>query len=468
MESVLSELEAPDGQLKYLVKWRGYPIERCSWEPADSFNTPETLADWAKTKRAIEEGRRQPFDLIRWENHILALEEASKERKRKRVAKKRRLGLPRRPTEDVGNERRTSDVPLTGSRPDPVSQRVTKATSTLDTQPVPSLQSKPPKPAPPPILFGNASEKRPQTARKASNADPNNRFNLSTKWRYEKAKRDERAPNIDQLDLVPPSKWTPMSNANAAKIGPYKDQTTVEAETFTSTGRRPESDETESPARSWAADFRRDTRRGDETSDQAPMDADRPSRFRDSRFDTRRGDEISSWIPTEADRPDHFRDSRFDTRRGDEISSWTPTEADRPDRFRDSRDADRPSRFRDSRFDTRRGDEISSWTPTEADRPDRFRDSRSDRPLEPSREPRGKYLIASDGVKRFIDPGDLLITMHYGPLKTPVGNVRLVGLSAHSRKNILSCKKDDEVDLWFQYLCSLDEYDRLCQNVSRV
>ena len=131
-------------------------------------------------------------------------------------------------------------------------------------------------------------------------------------------------------------------------------------------------------------------------------------------------------------------------------------------------DADRPSRFRDSRFDTRRGDEVSSWTPTEADRPDRFRDSRSDRPLEPSREPRGKYLIASDGVKRFIDPGDLLITMRYGPLKTLVGNVRLVGLSAHSRKNILSCKKDDEVDLWFQYLCSLDEYDRLCQNVSRM
>ena len=402
VESVLSELEAPDGQLKYLVKWRGYPIERCSWEPADSFNTPETLADWAKTKRAIEEGRRQPFDLIRWENHVLALEEASKERKRKRAAKKRRLGLPRRPTEIVGNERRTSDVPLTGSRSDPVSQRVTKATSTLDTQPVPSLQSKPPKPAPPPILFGNASEKRPQTARKVSNADPNNRFNLSTRWRYEKAKRDERAPNIDQLDLVPPSKWTPMSNANAAKIGPYKDQTTVEAETLTNTGRRPENDETESPAGPWAADFRRDTRRGDETFNQAPMDADRPSRFRDSRFDTRRGDEVSS------------------------------------------------------------------WTPTEADRPDRFRDSRSDRPLEPSREPRGKYLIASDGVKRFIDPGDLLITMRYGPLKTLVGNVRLVGLSAHSRKNILSCKKDDEVDLWFQYLCSLDEYDRLCQNVSRM
>ncbi|PLN78742.1 hypothetical protein BDW42DRAFT_174275 [Aspergillus taichungensis] len=396
VETVLSELEAPDGQPKYLVKWRGYPIERCSWEPADSFNTPETLADWARTKRAIEEGKRQPFDLISWENHLLALEEARKERKRKRAAKKQRLGLARHPTEIVSNERRTSGVALTGSRSDAAS--VTKATSTLDTQPVLSLQSKPPKPAPPPILFGNASEKRPQTAKKVSNADLNNRFNLSTRWRYEKAKRDERAPNINQLDLVPPSKWAPMSNTDASKFGPYRVQTTVEAETFTDTGRHPENDETESSARPWAADSRRDTRRGDKIFDQASMDADPPSRFRDSRSDTRRGDETSD------------------------------------------------------------------WTPMDAGRLDRFRDMRSDRPLEPSREPRGKYLITTDGVKRFIDPGDLLVTMHYGPLKNPVGNVRLVGVSPHSRKNILNCKRDDEVDLWFQYLCSLDEYDRLCQN----
>lgn len=455
VESILGELEAPDGHPQYLVKWRGYPIERCSWEPADSFNTPETLADWARTKRAIEEGRRQPFDIIRWENHVFALEEASQERKRKRAAKRQSLGLPRQPIGIVSNERRTSDVPLTGSHSDAASQRVTKATPSHDAQAALSSQPKPSKPALPPILFGNASEKRPQTARKAFNTDPNNRFSLSTRWRYEKAKRDEPPPNIDQLDLVPPSKWTPMSNPNAAKLGPYKARTTVESESLTEARRHPENDTTESPAGPSPSDSRRDTRRGDEVSYRPPIDADRSNRFRDSRLDTRRGDEISNWTSTDADRPDRFRDSRFDTRRND-VSDRAPM------------NADRPSRFRDPEFDTRRDDEISNWTPTDADRPDRFRNSRSDRPWEPSREPRGKYVISPNGVKRFLDPGDLLITMHYGPLKAPIGNVRLAGLSPYSRKNIMTCKRDGEVDLWFQYLCSLDEYDWLCLNVSRV
>ncbi|PKY04727.1 hypothetical protein P168DRAFT_303897 [Aspergillus campestris IBT 28561] len=479
VESVLGELEAPDGQPQYLVKWRGYPIERCSWEPADSFNTPETLADWARTKRAIEEGRRQPFDIIKWENHVFALEEASQERKRKRAAKRQSLGLPRRLTGIASNERRTSDVPLTGSRSDAVGQPVTKATASHNAQPALSSQPKPPKPAPPPILFGSGSEKRPQTARKASNTDPNNRFSLSTRWRYEKAKRDEPPPNIDQLDLVPPSKWTPMSNPNAAKLGPYMVQTTVESESLTDTRRHPENDKTEPPAGPSPSDSPRNTRRADEVSGRIPMDADRSSRFRDSRFDTRRGDEVSDQIPVDADRPRRFRDSRFDTRRGDEVSDQIPVDADRPNRLRDWRfdtrrgdeisnwppmDANRLDRFRDSRFDAQKGDEVSSRAPVDADRPDRFRDSRSDRPWEPSREPRGKYIIAKNGVKRFLDPGDLLITMHYGPLNTPVGNVRLAGLSSYSRKNLLNCKRDGEVDLWFQYLCSLDEYDRLCQN----
>ncbi|KAL1848092.1 hypothetical protein Plec18170_008267 [Paecilomyces lecythidis] len=118
VECILTELKFPDG-VKYLVKWDGYPVERATWEPPDSFSDPQTLKDWKAKKKAISRGQEEPFDLEGWEIRLEALEDARDERKRKRRAKRIRLGLPVSETEATEDENDTSsseDIPFSGIR----------------------------------------------------------------------------------------------------------------------------------------------------------------------------------------------------------------------------------------------------------------------------------------------------------------------------------------------------------------
>jgi hypothetical protein len=50
VERILAE-KVENGATRYLVKWRGYADEECTWEPPKNFDTSETLALW-KTQRA--------------------------------------------------------------------------------------------------------------------------------------------------------------------------------------------------------------------------------------------------------------------------------------------------------------------------------------------------------------------------------------------------------------------------------
>lgn len=85
--------EVINGQRVYLVKWKGYDDLRCTWEPRDSFNTTEILQEWKNKKRQIRRGTRQPFDIEAWQAEIEAFENAREDRKRRRKAKRARLGL---------------------------------------------------------------------------------------------------------------------------------------------------------------------------------------------------------------------------------------------------------------------------------------------------------------------------------------------------------------------------------------
>lgn len=49
VERILAE-KAVDGVTKYLVKWKGYADEECTWEPPDNFDARETLLDWRQQK----------------------------------------------------------------------------------------------------------------------------------------------------------------------------------------------------------------------------------------------------------------------------------------------------------------------------------------------------------------------------------------------------------------------------------
>lgn len=93
VETVLAARET-DGATQYLVKWEGYPEERCTWEPATSFQSLDTLSDWDEKKLRIEQGLEVPCDVDDLLKRIDIWIKSSQDRKSRRRAKKIRLGLP--------------------------------------------------------------------------------------------------------------------------------------------------------------------------------------------------------------------------------------------------------------------------------------------------------------------------------------------------------------------------------------
>ncbi|KAI1412434.1 hypothetical protein F5Y13DRAFT_200081 [Hypoxylon sp. FL1857] len=64
VDDILAERDHPDmpGEKQYLIKWENFPMDQCTWEPAENLG-PGLLSEWTETKEEIEAGRRQPFDV---------------------------------------------------------------------------------------------------------------------------------------------------------------------------------------------------------------------------------------------------------------------------------------------------------------------------------------------------------------------------------------------------------------------
>ncbi|KAL5365396.1 hypothetical protein BJX96DRAFT_12415 [Aspergillus floccosus] len=227
VDTILAEDNTGD-ETYYLVKWLGYPEERCTWEPADSFSTDETLKDWAAKKRSIADGKLPPFDTDAWQARVEALEAQRKERKRRREAKRRRLNIGTAPVRVT---------PISGSsKVNALSNKVnTEAeTSSKRTAPESSVHGREreqkrvnfsipsrARQQPPLVLFGSSKPRPapgPARAQRPHNPDSFKRFNLSTQWRYEKAKKEERPPNTGQLEMFRPSEFPARSGANLAAL----------------------------------------------------------------------------------------------------------------------------------------------------------------------------------------------------------------------------------------------------------
>lgn len=213
--SILAEREGSGDATEYLVHWDNYGIESSTWEPVDSFNDPDvTLADWEDKKRAIAQGKRQGFDVPAFEKHVRKLEQASADRKRKRAAKRRRLGYF-----DSGSRQTdgpSSLSPGDANSPETAGPQVLPAHQPPrillpDNSRVKSVADKPPM-----AVFGKQEAARRRIRRpgprkpvaQKSAAAASQIFNLSTKRRHEKAKHREPAPNVNQLDLRRPSEWS--------------------------------------------------------------------------------------------------------------------------------------------------------------------------------------------------------------------------------------------------------------------
>lgn len=64
IKDIYSERPHPDrpGESQYLIKWYGFPLDECTWEPIDGLE-PGLLEQWEKKKQKIAAGEAEPFEV---------------------------------------------------------------------------------------------------------------------------------------------------------------------------------------------------------------------------------------------------------------------------------------------------------------------------------------------------------------------------------------------------------------------
>ncbi|KAL3454670.1 hypothetical protein BJX65DRAFT_260986 [Aspergillus insuetus] len=383
VKTILSEDLFEDGT-RYLVEWAGYPIERCTWEPADAFGDDETLRDWKRKKRLIEDGKIEAFDVASWEARIIQLNEEREERRQRRAAKRRRkIALS-------GSSHGSQAVP-SNQRPETSSASTPLVNITLNS--AAHRQVNPPRHGPaarklPPVLFAT-SQKAPMASRpkKTPSTDTHKIYTLSWKHKFEKRAQRDRVPDINQLELRRPSDWETAPSASAIQLG--------------SSSRDPVQVE---------------------TSSTSPTDTDRPASLL-----------ISPIIPQ------LIQESPVSSPRSNDATRENPKYGP-SDKIHPSRRALVPTAPSDSRV--------------------------MDYGVLPEMPPRipglkAKFVRSTRG--RFWNFGEFYVSMYFGPDKQDIGNARLCGIDFRYAKKILSTKLDDKIEIWFRYLCTLDEYQQLCE-----
>lgn len=89
VETILAE-RCIEGKPYYLVHWAGYTLERCSWEPVESFDDPEdVLNGWREKQAAIANGREKQVDVADVERRIIAYTRARERKHALRKGRKR-------------------------------------------------------------------------------------------------------------------------------------------------------------------------------------------------------------------------------------------------------------------------------------------------------------------------------------------------------------------------------------------
>lgn len=431
VEAILTEVPQDDGSMGYLVKWANYPIERATMEPADSFDDEQTLLDWEKKKRQIAEGKLTPFDYVSFDSHLVRIDEERDERKRKRAAKRSRLGL-----QDSGERQAQTagSSPITGSEtgsnariPGPSKRQTSHAgrqSTMADPRQPPASNGRVRTAAEKPLIarFGtsdNAPRVSQYRARQTSNPESSRMFNrLSTKRRFQKAKAYEPAPDINALELFAPSKW--LSNQNL--------------------GHRP----VKSP-RIGSGTIAQDADNGHPSSPQDYGQAASPkvasattaANSANRQPGSPRIHRTPGSISLINNSPQSASGSSMPVPRSSGVETSSKNNAPAaPPQFMNSPDGT----IRDTPGDTRSSGRVEF----------------------PRRE-------AQDGCfrmgKRFLYSGELLVYLLYGPDKREIGHVRLCGLTRPVREDMLARRPNNRFDLWFSHSYTVDEYSELCDKV---
>ncbi|KAK3719648.1 hypothetical protein LTR37_004185 [Vermiconidia calcicola] len=92
VERILAEARDVDGQMKYLLKWEGYPLYAAQWENTDNITHDVLLREWEADKRRASQGGKPLFDVTVWDAAFEQHEEEVQKKRRLRMAKRRRRG----------------------------------------------------------------------------------------------------------------------------------------------------------------------------------------------------------------------------------------------------------------------------------------------------------------------------------------------------------------------------------------
>lgn len=249
VERILAE-HVVDGKSIYLVKWLNYDDAQCTWEPAESFSTPATLADW---KQQLE--NNDTFDeheIARVQERMDAFQRAEEERTSKehnsQSATKRHRESPLPEQSPIKRSRRTS--PTAPSKSPITKKGIARLVSPKrnSTQPSTGQDSQKDK-YPPRLSTASASKPSGSQIKPSKSAGPNRgdsitepshenentnqvparksstdypstsqarvaeekvgqRFHsLRHQNNYLKKSRQEPAPDISKLDLRAPDEW---------------------------------------------------------------------------------------------------------------------------------------------------------------------------------------------------------------------------------------------------------------------
>ncbi|KAJ5115309.1 hypothetical protein NUU61_001068 [Penicillium alfredii] len=470
VEAILAEREFDDG-LKYLVQWSGYPSHRNTWEPAEMFDSNETLDDWESKKQEIAQKRSTPFDVASWEKHCELVAQRKEERRRRREAK--RAGMVRVDVDHAENTAPASTTSISAGRnsglellvaptcsrkalrrlpphkPQALAPQTQPSVAKNQTQPAEREKpSKPPVTKPASLGFGVGQTSRP------------GRRDL--KW-------GEREPDISQLELMKPSEFTPRVTTASATTLPIsmtenpsapKDQNSTSsiknnASTASSVAQKPNKNS--------------NPHTGAGHTSPKPAPAMPPPSYNSNRRESPRGSADTSQ-PDHSKQPEHFF-------RGDcyryEYSECTDT-------FRWSVSGSyRPLSDRTNR---RHSPSPPCSLPTVASR--KNFSSTPQRPLQPeakmatssqastlsveaqiARMPSKKLpgaMVTRGGY--FWNPGEILVHLFFGPNKKYIGATRLCGSSTGAKAELIGTKgKNPRLEMWFKELCNLEDYGMLCE-----
>lgn len=436
VEAILAQRNI-EGIEQYLVKWDGYPYERCNWEPEESFCNPVTLEEWGGKRAAISRGEQPEFDVEALEKQIRSIDLASFERKGRRRAKRFRLGLL---SADDGRAGQAEEYEvdslfdsIDGDEHDSSKDRERSAQGKKPKQPTSHPKATNPKTASIKRLANAPNQRQPNSSRspaigsrqkpsfspaskkqlakrtipppavgistrspndlssriqqqKVHNFDPTDPArvqvfkNLSSKRRYEKASQRERVPDIERLDLRKPGDW------------------------LTSDG----GSDVSSRGGLW-------NRIHNSGSDSLFVEQDGPM---PAMFEEPASIAAPQTSPREQRNPG--RTSLDSQRRGSQDSSYqeSPRAVERP-----------PFRQRPSQGNER------------------------------ERVPGRKFGARG----RYWDPGEVLVTIRFGADGQEIGNARLCNLDLSTRRQILDTKERNNIDIWFRDTCTKEQYALLCE-----